>query len=128
MLGLVRADVVEDDDVAGVQLAEEDPLHEGLENVRVGCPFHRHEGSHATDVERADHRRDLRPIPGHAAVDPLSSRSAPVLAGHRDVAAGFVQEDKTLGVERLGVGDEPPPELLDPRLRLLGGAQALLFA
>jgi hypothetical protein len=49
----VGADDVEHDDVTGLQLAEEDTLEEGLEDLGVGRAFDRHHGADAHEDAEA---------------------------------------------------------------------------
>lgn len=124
---LVGADVVEHDDVAGLQLAEEDSLEEGLEDLGVRRAFDRHHGADAVHVESADHRGDGARVARDGPVRALATRRASVLAGHREVAAGLVDEDESPRVEFLRELDELAPERLDAWLRLLYRGEGLFF-
>src|SRR6266545_1303377 len=124
---LVGADVVEDDDVAGPQLADQHALEKGLEDFAVGRALDRHHRAHAGHVERANHRGDSARVAGHRPQGSLATRRPRVVARHCDVAARLIDEDEAARIERLGEIDEPAPQFLDPRLGLLGCGQALFF-
>ncbi len=126
-IGAVRADVVEDDDVPGMQLPREEVLDEGREDVLVGCALDRHHRAHAAEAEGADHRGHRPGVPRNRAMRALASWRSRVLACHRDVAAGFVDEHEPSRVQVLRELEEPPPEFLDSRRLLLGSGQGLFF-
>jgi hypothetical protein len=123
----VCADVVEDHDVTGLQLSKKDGFQEGLEDLTVGRTFDGHHGANPANIERAEHGRDLAAVLRNAPVRALASRRACVLARHRDVAAGLVDEHEPGRIDTLRELDELAAELLDARLALLYRGEALLF-
>src|SRR6266540_1608351 len=124
---LVGADVVEHDDVAGLQLAEEDALEEGLEDLGVGRAFDGHHGADAVEVESADHRRDGARVARNGSVGALAAWRAGVLPSHGDLAARLVDEDEPARVEALRKLDETETEGLYPGLALLYRREGLFF-
>jgi len=121
------AHVVEHDDVAGLQLPEEEALEEGLENLRVGGALDGHHRADPHHVERPDHRRDRSSVARDDPARALAARGAGVRARHGDVAACLVDEHEPVGVEALRELDELAPEGLDAGLALLNGGQTLFF-
>lgn len=124
----VAGQVVEDDDVAGVEfgheiladiLGEDRPVHRLIDDEG---------GDDAVAGEACEEGRDF-PVPGRCiAPDPLSPWAAPIAPDHVGGDAGLVEEDQALGTERRL---HRPPCLAprdDVRPELLGGVDAFFEA
>jgi hypothetical protein len=124
---LVAGQVVHDDDVAGSELGDKNPLDIGLEGLAVDRP-REHEGrDHAAEREGRDDGGRL-PVPvRHADPQPFAAPGAAMGAGHVRLRPGLVDEHQASGIE-VGLRLEPGlAPLQDVRTVLLAGVRRLFL-
>ena len=121
-------EIVEDDDVTGVQFGTEDRLEISGEDLGVDRPLNQKGGRETLDPQGGDEGGGL-PVPmRHVRNATLALGTAAVEPGHLGVQARFVDEDQAGAVPtglRLAPND---PGGLDVRPFLLGGVRRFFYS
>lgn len=105
-LGVVGAEVVEDDDIAGTESWHQVLVQEAQEHRRGGSSLDSHQRFDAVKREGADHGRDRTSIAWHDAERAAAFWSPCSRPRHRDVRTRLVEEDQAARVARLDFGEE----------------------
>lgn len=121
-------EVVEQDDVAGVEFGEHYVSEIGQEDLGICTAFDGHDGGEAPRGERTDHGRHRAPVAGNHDFDPFALWSPGLVSGHGDVRAGFIDTEQLGGVYPLLPLLEACSEALNAVLVLFLGWEGLFFS
>ena len=91
---LMRAQVVHDDDIAGLQRGAEDVVEVGQEDLGVGRSLDDHGGDHAAEAHRAQDGEDLPVAFRRGLVNADSSGGSCIAPRHLGRDAAFIEEDQ----------------------------------
>src|ERR1700691_4187322 len=95
--GLVGTELVENDDVAGLQLGSEALLDVGVEGASVHRPVEHHRRDDAFERQRCRHRDVVAPVLRNRVACTLADGRARIRASHREVDPRFVDEEQSCG-------------------------------
>ena len=120
----VAAEVVHDDDVAGLQRGHEDLRHVGKKALCVDRAVEYARCADAVMAQACKKRQRLPVAMRNLRDQPLAARSPPMRSGHVGLGPGLVDEDQTLGIELslMPPPSQPPARNVGPIL--LAGVQA----
>jgi hypothetical protein len=125
---VVGAEVVHHDDVVGLQHRDEVVVDEGSEDLGRRAAFDGHHRLDAVVGKGADHGQDLAAVARYTPVHAFAPRGPPVVARHRDVRAGLVEEDEAAGRDRVERCAERLARGEDRGAIALGRDQRLFFS
>ncbi len=124
---LLDAQVVEDDDLAGLQGGDQDVLDGGRERIVVKRSLARHGGLEASRGERGDERRVVPIGAGHGPVVPVAFGGPHRARRQGDVGMRLVDEDKLAGIAVAERKPEQAATLWGAAEALLDGAEAAVY-
>jgi len=124
----VAGQVVHDDDGAWPEVGDEDLFDIDFEGVAVDWSIEDPWGDDAAGGDPSDKGRSLPMAMRNPDLQPFSTWTAAVAAGHVGRSPSLIDEDKTLGIKSGLAVDPILPPLYDVRAVLLAGVRGLFFA
>jgi hypothetical protein len=116
-------EIVHDEDLAGPELRHKRFLQKSQKDLTIGEAFDRHGGDKPLGIQCPQHGDMAAPINGLGGQGPLAPGGTSVEAGHRLMAARFVEKHQVFRRERLDGVLKRGPLPLDLGPFLLGGAK-----
>ena len=105
---VVRGEVVHHQHVVRTKLGQEHRLQPSNESLLVGCCEHRGERDPAGQSDRAENGQVLSPVHWHALDEFVAAFDPRMGATHREIHAGFVEENELLGRHPPNTAQELP--------------------
>jgi hypothetical protein len=102
-------------------------VQKGQKDRAIGEAFDRHGGDQPLETQGPQHGDMAAPIDGLAGQGPLAPRRPGVEAGHRLMAARFIEKDEVVRSERCNGILKRGPLPLDVGPLVLGGAKRFFF-
>lgn len=122
-LGFVRAEIVHDDDIAGLEHGHELLLNIGAEALAIDWPIEDARGGQTITPKRTEECQCAPVTMGRKATQAFALRSPAIEWGHVGLDPGFIDEDQSLGVEMTLQAVPTLPAAGDVGASLLKGEQ-----
>jgi len=120
-------EVIHNEDLAWTKLRQQHLVQKGQKDLAIGEAFDRHGGDQPLETQGPEHGEMPAPIDWLASQGPLAPRRTGVEAGHRLMAARFIEKDEVLRSEWLNGVLKRGPLPLDVGPLVLGGAKRFFY-